>query len=426
MAEEEKVFAKCAWRLIPFMGLLYLVNYVDRTNASLAALTMNKDLSFSPTVFGFGAGIFFIGYAIFQVPANLILERVGAKRWIFCILAAWGLLSASNALVQGPISFYAVRFLLGLAEAGFFPGMLLYLTYWFPRRYLARFTANFMVALPLSFVIGGPLSGLILGMDSVAGLHGWQWLFLMEGLPALLLSLTVLRFLPDGPALTSWLTCEEKNAIAARLATEEPVGRPDLWPALRDPCVLGLGIAYSAYSAAAYGIYLWLPQIVKAMGFSNTATGFVVALCFLAGIPALIIGGRSSSRRGERIWHVALPWLLTASCLGAASLTQSNAIVLAALVIGMAGNYAPFGAFFSLPCSFLRGTAVAGGVGLIGTLGNVGAFLGPVLTGVLVQGSGNYRTGFAADAFGFALAALIVIAVGVALTRRAIIVQPAI
>jgi ACS family tartrate transporter-like MFS transporter len=426
MTEQDQVLTKCAWRLIPFMGLLYLVNYIDRTNAGLAALTMNKDLGFSPTVFGFGAGIFFMGYGLFQVPANVVLERIGARRWVFCIMAVWGLLAASNALVQTPISFYVVRFLLGVAEAGFFPGMLLYLTYWFPRGYLARFIAYFMIANPLSYVVGGPLSSLILRMDGMAGLHGWQWLFLMEGFPAFLLAFAVFRFLPDGPAYASWLTGEEKDTVAARLAVEEPAGRPNLWPALRDPRVLALGIAYFAWNGASYGIGLWLPQIVKAMGFSNTATGLIVALCFVAAIPAIILGGRSSARRGERIWHVALPFLLTASCLAVASLTQSNAVVLAALVIGVAGTYAAYGAFFSLPSSFLRGTAAAGGIGLFNTIGNIGAFLGPGVIGALVQGSGNYRSGFAADGIGFALAALIVIAVGVALAPRSKIVQPAI
>src|SRR6185436_19301679 len=188
----EHVFTKCAWRLIPFMGLLYLINFIDRTNAGFAALTMNADLDFSPAVFGFGAGIFFVGYALFQIPANLILERIGARRWVFCILLIWGLLSASNALVQNAASFYAVRFFLGVAEAGFFPGMLLYLTYWFPRTYLPRFTAAFMAAIPLSYVIGGPLASLILELDGFAGLHGWQWLFLIEGVPASLLAFAAL------------------------------------------------------------------------------------------------------------------------------------------------------------------------------------------------------------------------------------------
>jgi MFS transporter, ACS family, tartrate transporter len=426
VAEQDQAFTRCAWRLIPFMTLLYLLSFVDRTNAGFAALTMNKDLGFSPTVFGFGAGIFFIGYALFQVPANVILERIGARRWVFCIMAVWGLLAASNALVQTPISFYVVRFLLGVAEAGFFPGMLLYLNYWFPRGYLARYIAYFMIALPLSFVIGGPLSSLIFRMDGMAGLHGWQWLFLMEGLPAFLLSFAVLRFLPDGPAHASWLTCEEKNAIAARLAAEEPAGRPDLWHALRDLRLLALGIGAACYYAAAFSIYLWLPQIVQAMGFSNTAAGFVVALCYVAGIPAIILVGHSSSRRGERIWHVALPFLLSATSLAVASLAQSIALVLAALTLALIGNYAAFGPYFSLPSSFLRGTAAAGGIGLIGTFANFGAFFGPILTGMLLQASGNYRSGFAADAIGYTLAALIVLTVGRALAPRPAIVQPAI
>src|ERR1700722_1687227 len=211
MAEQDQVFTKCAWRLIPFIGLLYLVRFIDRTNAGFAAHTMNVDLGFSPTVFGFGASIFFMGYALFQVPANVLLEKIGARRWVFCIMAVWGLLAASNALVQTPVSYYVVRFLLGVAEAGFIPGMFLYLTYWFPRGHLARYTAYFMIANPLSFVIGGPLSSLILRMDGLDGLHGWQWLFLLEGLPAFLLSFAVLKFLPDRPANAEWLTSREQE-----------------------------------------------------------------------------------------------------------------------------------------------------------------------------------------------------------------------
>jgi len=418
MADEDRVFAKCAWRLIPFMGLLYLMSFIDRTNAGFAAHSMNGDLGFSPTVFGFGAGIFFIGYSLFQVPANVMLERVGARRWVFCIMAAWGLLSASNALVQSALGFYVVRFFLGVAEAGLFPGMLLYLTYWFPRGYLARFTAYFMTALPLSFVLGGPLSSIIVGMDGWCGLHGWQWLFLMEGVPAFLLSFAVLRLLPDGPAHASWLACGEQTMIAARLASEEPAGRPDLWHALLDLRLLALGIAAVAVYAGAYGIYLWLPQIVQAMGYSNAATGFVVALCYVAGIPAMILVGRSSSKREERIRHVALPCLLAAASLAVASLSKSNALSLVALALALVGNFAGFGPYFSLPPSFLRGTAAAGGIGLIGTFGNVGAFLGPVVTGILLQGSGNYRIGFAADAIEYAMAAIIVLGLGRALAPQ--------
>src|SRR5215471_4955151 len=251
---DDRVFVKCAWRLIPFMVLLYVVSFIDRTNAGFAALTMNKDLGFSPTVFGFGAGIFFVGYALFQVPANVILERIGARRWVFGILAVWGLLSASNALVRSPTGFYAVRFFLGVAEAGFVPGMWLYLTYWFPRAYLARFTANFMIAVPLSVVIGGPLASLILQMNGVASLHGWQWLFLMEGLPAFLLSFAVLKLLPDRPSRASWLTDEQKRIIAVGLAAEDSPGRSDLWSGLRDPRVLALGVASFCGQASGYGL----------------------------------------------------------------------------------------------------------------------------------------------------------------------------
>ena|SRR5579863_2170780 len=283
MSEQDQVFTKCAWRLIPFMALLYIVNFIDRTNVSFAALTMNKDLGFSPSVYGFGAGVLFVGYALFMVPANVILERIGARRWIFCILAAWGLLSASTALVHSPTSFCAMRFFLGVAEAGFFPGLCLYLTYWFPKGYLARFTANFMIGVPLSFVIGGPLASLILGMGGLAGLHGWQWLFLTEGLPAFLLSFAVLKLLPDGPKDAPWLTVEEKKTIVLCLAAEDTPGRHDLWWALCDPRVLALSLASFVMLSCAYGVELWVPQFVQSMGFSNLATGFVVALPFLNG-----------------------------------------------------------------------------------------------------------------------------------------------
>src|SRR6185503_16058339 len=199
MSDQERVFAKCARWLVPFIALLYFINYVDRVNVGFAALTMNRDLGFSPSVYGLGAGIFFWGYLLFQVPANFVLVHVGARRWIFAIMAIWGTISAANAFVQGPLSFYALRFLLGVAEAGFFPGMVLYLTYWFPQSYRARFIAGFMAAIPLAFVVGGPLSGFIMRLEGVWSLHGWQWLFLLEGLPALLLAFVVLRFLPDGP-----------------------------------------------------------------------------------------------------------------------------------------------------------------------------------------------------------------------------------
>ena len=412
MSTQDRVFAKCAWRLIPFMGLLYLVNFIDRTNAGFAALTMNADLDFSPAVFGFGAGIFFIGYALFQIPANLILVRIGARRWVFCILIIWGLLSASNALVQDPISFYVVRFLLGVAESGFFPGMLLYLTYWFPRTYLPRFTAAFMVAIPLSYVVGGPLASLILELDGFAGLHGWQWLFLIEGVPASLLAFAALKLLPDGPARANWLTDAEKKTIDARLAAEEPRGKSDLWSALLDLRVIVLGISNFCFQAGAYGVGLWLPQIIQAMGFSNRANGFVIALIFAVGAGAMIFCGWSSASRGERIWHVAVPWLVAALGIAAAVAAESDLLVLIALAVAAAGVYGAQGPFFSLPSSFLRGSAAAGGISLFNMFGNFGAFFGPTLVGVLTQGSGDYTAGLIAVVVGFVLAVVMVLAAG--------------
>ncbi len=426
MSEQDQVFAKCARRLIPFMMLLYLVAYVDRTNVGFAALTMNKDLGFSPTVFGFGTGVFFVGYALSMVPANVILERMGARRWIFLILATWGLLSASTALIHTPAGFDAMRFCLGVAEAGFFPGMLLYLSFWFPRAYRAQMTANFMVAIPISTVVGGPLSSLVLGMGGIASLHAWQWMFLLEGLPAFFLSFIALKFLPDGPKDASWLTSDEKMFIATRLAAEDKPGRSNLWQGLRDPRLLALSVANFLGQSCYYGVGLWLPQIIHEAGFSNFVTGLVIVLPFMAGACAMMLCGRSSFIRGEQIWHAVLPLLLAALCLAGASIVQSKLIALIAVAFGMIIDFACFGPFFSLPSSFLRGTAAASGIALYSAIGSLGGFFGPSLIGILKQGSGNYSTGMAAVALGFGLDALIVLAVGRALATRATIVQPAI
>jgi ACS family tartrate transporter-like MFS transporter len=416
---EQQIFAKCAWRLIPFMGLLYVVSYVDRTNVAFAALTMNKDLGFSPAVFGFGAGIFFFSYALFQVPANVVLVRLGARRWMFCILAVWGAVSCATAFVQGPASFYALRFLLGVAEAGFFPGMIFYLTLWFPQAYRARYCALFMAAQPLAFIIGAPVSGLILGMVGVGGFAGWQWLFLIEGLPACVLAFAVLSLLPDRPADSSWLTTADKKTIDALLSREDIAQRRELWPALRDPRVIALGVAGFGESSAQYGILLWLPQIVHGMGFSNRATGFVVAMPFVAGMVATIVWGRHSDAKRERIRHVAYPFLLAAAGLLAASLAQSYLIVLLGLTLGVVGLFATMGPFWIMPSSFLGGTAAAGGVAFVRTIGAMGGFFGPGLIGVLKGQTGGYSAAMAALGFGLVLAAAIVLALGLSMQRGA-------
>lgn len=418
MAEQERVFAKCAWRLIPFMMLLYIVSFIDRTNVGFAALTMNRDLGFSASIFGFGAGIFFLGYVTFQIPATVLLERAGARRVVFCIMTIWGLISAANAFVRGPTSFYLLRFLLGVAEAGFAPSMIFYLTLWFPQAYRGRFTATFFGAIPLAGIIGGPLSGLILGMDGVAGLHGWQWLFLIQGLPALPLAFVVLKMLPDSPSDATWLNDKEKQAIAASLTAGVLMEDRNLWQALRDPRLLSLGLAGFCSACALYGTTLWLPQIIHAMGFSNRATGFVSALPYIASACAMILWARLSDTRGERIWHTALTMLLAAAGFVGASLTQNHILALLALTLAMVGGLAGIGPFQSFLSSLFRGTAAAGGIALVNTISALGGFSGPILIGALKELTGNYAAAMAALAIAQLLAALIVLAVGRAIALR--------
>jgi len=415
---DDGIFIKCAWRLIPFMGVLYLVNFLDRLNVGFAALTMNKDLGFTPTVFGFGAGALFVGYLLFQVPGSVALERVGVRRGVFYIMAVWGLISAGCAFVQGPISFYVLRFLLGAAEAGFLPGMMFYLTLWFPKEYRVRFSATFVSAVAYSGIIGGPLSGFILASaDGLGGLHGWQWLFLLEGLPAFVLAFFVLRLLPDGPQHARWLNDDEKTIIAARLEVDQPIER-DLWTALRDPRVLVLSLAGFAHGAALYGTTVWLPLIVQGMGYSNFATGVVSALPFLASAGVMIAWSRSSDRTGERIWHLVLAWLLCAFGLALASLLQSNPFQLLGLTLAVVGILTSISQLLTLPSWFLRGPAAAGAIGLINTIVSLAGAVSQPVIGMLREATGGYSLAMAILASGLVLASVLVLALGRAIVPR--------
>jgi MFS transporter, ACS family, tartrate transporter len=409
---DDAIFARCARRLLPFIMLLYVVNYVDRVNVGFAALTMNKDLSLSPAAFGFGAGVFFVGYLLFQVPANLILEKLGARRWVFLMLAIWGVISAGNALMTGPRSYYAVRFALGIAEAGFFPGMLLYMTYWFPNSWRGRFVGFFMAAIPLANIIGGPLSTSILAMNGIAGLHGWQWMFILEGIPVTLLAFASLKLLPDRPANASWLTAQEETRVERILAADSHAEQKDFWPGLFDLRVIALGLVLLGNQCTLYGVQLWLPQIVHGMGFSTFATGFVVSLCFVAGMVAMIVWARRSDARNERIWHVIVPLGLAALGLILAAAAQSPLLMLLALALSLAGTLAYNGPFFSLPATFLTGTAAAGGIGFINTIGSLGRFVGPWMVGVLKEESGSYSSAMAALAMLMLGATLLVFVMG--------------
>ena len=424
--DEDRIFARMAKRLLPFVMLLYVVNYIDRVNVGFAALTMNKDVGLSPAAFGLGASIFFIGYMIFQVPANLMLEKFGARRWIFTILAVWGVISASNAFIQGPYSYYALRLLLGVAEAGFFPGMLLYMTYWFPHTWRSRFVGVFMAAIPLSNAIGAPISTTILGMDGIWGLHGWQWMFILEGIPATTLAFVSLKLLPDRPASASWLTDEEKAIVIARLKKDERgTDHRTMWPALLDLRVIGLGLVLLGNQIGLYGVQLWLPQIVRDMGFSNFATGPVVSLCTLPSMVAMIWWARHSDAKGERIWHVASSLLLGGAALFVAAVAPSSAMVLFALTIAMIGTLAYNGPFFSLPSTFLAGTAAAAGVGFVNTIGSLGRFIGPWGVGVLKESSGGYSSAMAAMAVMMTISGLIVIAMGRTMSLNKVAAEPA-
>ena len=378
--------SKIAWRLIPFLIVCYFISYLDRVNLGFAALTFRQDLNISAEAFGLGAGIFFLGYFLFEVPSNILLEKVGARIWIARIMFTWGLVSAAMALVQGENSFYFVRFLLGLAEAGFFPGIILYLTYWFTAAERAKVVGMFMVAIPLSSAIGAPVSSFILdSFKHVGGLASWQWLFIIEAAPALVVSIVVYMFLNDGPADANWLTADEKQAVIARLAGErssrEAIRKFTLAQALTNPRVLGLAFVYFGVVTGLYGFGFWAPQIVKAFGLSIQQTGWVVAIPFVCGALLMAPWSHHSDRTRERVWHVALPAFLGGTGLIVGSYMQSPLLAMIALTLGSIGTFAALPTFWTLPTALLTGTAAAGGIALINAIGNVGGFVGPYLVG---------------------------------------------
>jgi ACS family tartrate transporter-like MFS transporter len=386
-----------SWRLIPFLVLAYFFSYLDRVNLGFAALTMNTELKFSPIVFAWGAGIFFIGYFLFEVPSNLALEKFGASRWIARIMVTWGIISASMALVSGVWSFYTLRFLLGVAEAGFFPGIILYLTYWYPAQYRARFLAAFAIAVPVSTVIGAPISGLLLGLNGAMGLTGWQWLFIIEGIPSVLLGIVTWFYLTDRPAKAKWLNADQKAWLSAKLESETAAKQAavhlTLGQALRSPKVLTLSLIYFGFVGALYGMQFWLPQIVKAFGFSNAQTGFVTAVPYLFGTIAMILWARHSDATRERVMHVGLPLLLTALALAACGYIDNPSLTMVALIVAAIGVFCTFAVFWTLPTAWLSGTAAAGAIALINSIGNLAGFGGPYLIGWVKEATGSTSTG---------------------------------
>ena len=390
---------KVTLRLIPFLFVLYIVAWLDRVNVGYAALQMNSDLGFSSAAFGFGSGVFFLGYCLFEVPSNLVLHRVGARRWIARIMMSWGAISVAMMFVRTTLAFYVLRFLLGAAEAGFFPGMIYYLSLWYPEAQRARAIAAFMTAVPVSGVIGGPLSGALLSLNGVYELAGWQWLFLIEGLPAILLGMIVLVNLTDRPEAAHWLIPAERHWLVSKLATE-PAACAAAHPihtltALGNPTVWQLGIIFLLAAIGFYGYSFWAPLIIKSLtGSSDLGVGFILSAISAVTIAFMVLNSAHSDRTDERPLHVAVPLLIMAAgFFGCALLSEPRLAVLSLALVPM-GHCSAYGPFFSMPTRFLTGAAAAAGIALVVTIANVGGFVGPTLMGAMKDRMGTHRPAF--------------------------------
>jgi ACS family tartrate transporter-like MFS transporter len=394
-----KIIAKLTRRLLPFLFVLYIVAYLDRINVGFAALQMKGELGFSDRVYGLGAGIFFAGYFFFQVPSNLALARFGARRWIAVIMVVWGIISASMIFVVSPRDFYLLRFLLGAAEAGFFPGMILYLRQWFPSAARARAIALFMTAAPLAGVIGGPISGLLLGVHG-GHLMGWQWLFLIEGLPAVLLGGVALAYLTDRPEIATWLKPEERAWLIQQLAQEEKPrsqASSGVFSALTQVRVWMLVVVYLGVTTAAYGIGLWLPSLLRNVsGTSNLVVGLLSAIPYLATVVAMVLVGISSDRTGDRKWHLAGSAFACAIALGCAAYSTSTTADVIFLSVTLMGAFSMNGPFWATTTEMLTETSAAAGIAVINSLGNLGGFLGPYTIGLIRTWTGSFRGGLLA------------------------------
>ncbi|WP_124096107.1 MFS transporter [Burkholderia gladioli] len=410
---ERRVTRKLMWRIIPFVMLLYFVSFLDRVNVGFAALTMNAALGLTPTAFGLGGGLFFIGYFLFEVPSNLILSKVGARVWIARVMISWGIVSAASALVTGPASFYSVRFLLGVAEAGFFPGIIYYLAQWFPTRQRAVAAAWFMAAAPISTALGSPLSGAIMQLPPMFGLADWQLLYVIEAVPAVILGFVVLRALTDRPADARWLADEERAWLIDKLRSESDARQARVGhtigpiAALRDPRVLALALIYFGTSAGLYTLGLWAPLIIRQYGFGSLQTGLLNAIPSVLAVVAMILWARHSDRSGERTWHVVIPCAL--ACVGFVFAGGSGTIVgvIAALVVVNVGISAAKAPLWAMPSLFLSGSGAAAGIAMINSIGNLGGFVGPFAIGWLKGVTGGYAAGLYVVGASLALSAVL-------------------
>lgn len=414
---EERVNGKIARYLIPFLGLLYFAAFLDRVNVGFAALQMNRDLGISASAYGFGAGIFFAGYCLFEVPSNILLHRIGGRRWIARIMLSWGLVSAATAFVHGPVGFAVMRFLLGVAEAGFFPGIIYYLMHWVPAARRARMVGAFMAAVPISTAIGGPVSVAILKLDGLAGIAGWQWLFLIETLPSLLLGIATLYLLPDAPADAKWLTVDECHWLQRTLDAEATSTAPaSISAALRqllNPRVLALSLCYFGAQIALYGVILWLPQILRGSGTGDVSIGLAVGGAYGLAALGMVWWARHSDRSGERRWHLGAAAALSClGLLGTAAFGASPGIAIATITVGAIGTLAMLPVFWTLPAALARGLAAATVIAFINSVGNVGGFVGPTLIGWLKDTTGDFSDGLIVAALGIGLSGAVALAVG--------------
>ena len=405
--EERTVVRKVAWRLLPFLCFVYFIAYLDRVNVGFAALTMNADLGLTATQFGFGAGIFFWTYFLFEVPSNFALQRFGARVWIARIMVTWGLISIAMAFVQGPVSFVTLRLLLGVAEAGFFPGMVLYLTYWFPSNVRAAVMGIFIIANPASTIIGAPLSTALLD-TSIAGLKGWQTMFVIEGLPAVLLGFATLFVLSDSPAKAKWLAPRERGVLEQAVARDAAASTHSSWrDGLLSAEVWRFVAFYAALMMGVYGLGFWAPQIVKSFGsLSNQQVGFVLVIPYLCATIAMCLWARHSDRAGERTWHLVIPALIATAAFAYGSVTDNVYLAIAAFTFGAMGIYSQLPLFWTLPTAMLTGSAAAGGIALINSIGNLSGWLAPTLIGWLKDHTQGYAAGLLVIAGSMALAGI--------------------
>jgi len=386
---EDATYRKVAWRLTPLLMLSYVVAYLDRVNVGFAKLGMSTDLGLSDAVYGFGAGIFFIGYFIFEVPSNVILHKVGARVWIARIMITWGIVSMATMFVTTPTMFYVMRFLLGLAEAGFFPGIILYLTYWYPAHRRGRMTTWFMTAIAISGVVGGPLSGYILkSFNGVNGWHGWQWLFLLEGLPSIIVGILVFIVLDDRISKAKWLTQEERELLERNIAAEDATKEDHaVGKVIFSPRVLLMSLIYFSFVMGLYGVSFWLPTIIKSTGVTDAfMIGLLSAIPFAAAVVAMVFVARSADRLRERRWHIAIPGFVGALGLVLSVVwAHDTTLAMAALTLATMGILTTLPLFWSLPTAFLAGTGAAAGIAMINSIGNLAGFLSPYAVGWLKQ-----------------------------------------